>query len=388
MSLPNVLVLNRFLDDYLEIRQHTWQSTAGIFMQKSAQFKNLGNQVLSRMAGPFFASTPAQTEVKTEIQDDKTINSNICAALKNLFSSAETPDDWFNIIFELGAQARQAFQRSKKSLLCQALHAMRTYALCKLQEDEKSFLAYLEALRIEKEKLNNEILLTQKRGLLVDDLEAKRYALLYKMADLGDDETLFECVRLGLFQQYKFPPRESCHELSHARTLVTSPEVNIHKPWYYQKFYFHRYHDKRIKILKMESFDDFIDRAQKSGKLFIIASEPAEIVRESTPPSPAAASVHFSADLAPKLMRLNLTSMDGVTQSSWQPSNFSEDLSLEIIAADEESKEEYSNNNPLPSSSEITHSPRSNSIFVAHKPLPSSHNDQAQSPSLLNKGPN
>lgn len=314
MSLPDILVLNRFLDDYLEIRETTWNSTTETLLNAGTQIKDAGRQVLSKISASlptFFSSSSSSSSTQTkeeetaESQTNKKIKTNICHSFKTLFSEVKTIKDWIKIILDLGEQARKAQQRSKSSLLGQTLHAIRTYIIHHIH-NEAEFTAYILELRQKKEGLDQQIAQKQLKSRWVKNLIIERDTALYELADLGDDLAIFEAARFGLFNTLQFPLEETCHELSHTSELAPEPEINIYKPWYYQRNHFIRYHEDNIKPLRMESFGDFEQRALKKGKLIVKALDTSD-------------SSYSDASQAKKAIQLSINTEASPMQAAMKP---------------------------------------------------------------------
>lgn len=92
MSFPNIRVLNRFLADYIEIREPTWHSTSSLLMNKGNQLLSTGAQVLSKLSATLFSSSdsPIHEEEKIEKEDDQTAITSVCKALKGLLQKPKT----------------------------------------------------------------------------------------------------------------------------------------------------------------------------------------------------------------------------------------------------------------------------------------------------------
>jgi len=269
MSFPEIHVLERFLDDYIEMRQPTWHSTGSMLLQRGSQLISSSAHVLSLLTSAVFSSEESKTqeEEKGTEENDEAAITHVCEALKSAFKKAKNLGDWEKAVFDLGEEARKSLKRSKTSLFCQTLHAMRTYILEHLRQ-EKEFKDHLANYRKIKLTLDDRILEDQLKNLVVDSLEGKRSAALYNLADLGEPAAILECSRVGLFKHLLYPKRSMTHQLKSTRVLTRS-DVNIHMPWYYQENFYQRYHQQIILCIKTESFDDFKDRARKKGKLIV-----------------------------------------------------------------------------------------------------------------------
>lgn len=277
MPFPDHKILYRFLDDYAEIRTPDWHSYSSAALRLSTQLISSSAQAISKLSSIFLnAAEPAtHVEEKSEEQNDETFIKGICVALKTAIGKARTTKDWAKIAFDLGEEARRAMKRSyrKNSLFCQTLHAMRTYIIENLRHEHlteyKAIIAELNAekqtyiIRIEEEQLAN---------LSIEDSNTKLTAILYQLADLGDERAIFECARRGMFLTLPFPEKQAVHQLAHSHQLSTQ-EVNIHMPWYYQKNYYLRYLAQVISKIKMESWTDFTIRARSNGKLIATSTE-------------------------------------------------------------------------------------------------------------------
>ncbi len=151
---------------------------------------------------------------------------------------------------------------------------MRSYIISELQKEQEDKQAdynkNVAALKEQKKQLEVLIFNAKTKSQTVIDLTISRNSLLYQLADLNDEESIFECDERNLFKcfNYEFPAPQEWQELTYTRDLATISPINCYKPCCYQQNFFHMYHEKRIQPLKMERFDDFIKRAKEKGSLF------------------------------------------------------------------------------------------------------------------------
>ncbi|HSW70849.1 MAG TPA: hypothetical protein VLH77_02595, partial [Gammaproteobacteria bacterium] len=211
MAFPEVSVLLRFLNDYLEIRESTWHSMSATLVKSGTQLFNSGALVLSKLTSVFVSqdTNHAVKEEELEEEDDEKRIKSICTLLSEAIAKAgkaNTLDAWAKVTFDLGEEARKAtkrLKRSKISLFSQALHAMRSYAVALLQE-EANYPKCTAQFQTQLEGVKTQLYRDRRAGLAIAEFLTQRDKLRLNLADLGNDEAIFECVDAGLFQTLFF----------------------------------------------------------------------------------------------------------------------------------------------------------------------------------------
>ncbi len=109
MPFPDIDVLNRFLDDYLEIRQKEWSSPLGTVKSSLAPVVSSISNSLSASVSSFFSGATAAEHTTTAYQDDATLRTGLCESLKERFGNLENR-----------AAKRKNIARTGKKILCSA----------------------------------------------------------------------------------------------------------------------------------------------------------------------------------------------------------------------------------------------------------------------------
>lgn len=281
MSLPDLKVLNRFLDDYLEIRDEThWNSAMNAVADAGKQAYAKSAEVVSAMANslPFFSQASSTSQLlpqeEKEQLSDKERRSNECLKLKALFLQAKNVKDWIVILLQLGKDARKVFRESKSSLFGRTLHAIRTYLIAQIQS-EKDYLHYLETQETELDKIMHEIMHAKLHNLDCEHLEKARDELLYTLADCGHLKATILAATYNLFPDMTTPDKThyllaaSAPKLS-AFSQQPPSKINCYKPWYYQAewhVHFREVELSKIKEFTPETYKEFLQRAANNSPM-------------------------------------------------------------------------------------------------------------------------
>ncbi|VVC77309.1 hypothetical protein AQUSIP_26360 [Aquicella siphonis] len=255
MPLPNPRVFTAFLNEYLQFRRtHTWSSVQGILesLYRDNEVSKSGTcLVVNRM---FYA-------------DSDDLHSKLADKLQAV-------EGWVKLLTDLTKYG------TEQSMLSATIHAIRTYAIAKLQESDLAhdFNAYIDALRHEANEQEAGILrlMAEKKSKEeVDALIQVYHFNLIKLSQLGDTISTCKAMRAGLF------PNLLCPDLHRDAKLPKSKTLNENIPFYFQPnyFLFHYEFYYRSQDHLQISFEEF-ERRCEGGTNQILQAEPQ---KSSTP---------------------------------------------------------------------------------------------------------
>lgn len=248
MPLPNPRVFTAFLNEYLLFRRsHTWGSLSGLL------------EALYRDNETTKSGTCLVVNRKFYADSDKA-DSGISEDLK-------TVPGWVKLLTDL-------YQYStEQSMLSGTIHAIRTYAIAKIQESDlkDEFNAFVTELRRTSEEQEQGIirLMTERKSREEVDALTKAYHInLLKLTYLGDTVSACKAAREKLFPNLLFP------DLHRDAKLPKSKTLNENIPFYFQPNYFlfhYEFYYRSQEHLQI-SFEEF-ERRSEAGVNQIIEAE-------------------------------------------------------------------------------------------------------------------
>lgn len=250
MPLPNPKVLNAFLDQYIAIRQDTWSSAINSAVSSVAKYA-----------------------VGVDIQGDRI---NECEQLKIRFNNTKEIGEWIEIIHDLSKKAKEANHQiytSDSSLLCETLHAIRSYIVAIMKytpkskdtdstksEDitKKAFESVIEKLLDKIQKKSQKIRANQKRSAdpsSINELKEEKNRTLLMLANLNHQDSIFDAGELNLFDGLKFPGRNDKKLTSNDKV---NNSINPNIPWCYQRAFYFIFYEKHFFQHTKKAFKDFL----------------------------------------------------------------------------------------------------------------------------------
>jgi len=158
MPLPNAIIASAFIESYITIRKSTWK----LDVNDRDSIKN-----------------PEDPTVKHKI--------TICLALLEEFKKAKTFEDWIKILDEIYARERAEFDAQQnrfaiiravtyQPLAGETLHAVRTYLVSELKNEQKFKNFKIELLR-QKKDFEKDILWDEKNHTTQTEIDEKQKKL-------------------------------------------------------------------------------------------------------------------------------------------------------------------------------------------------------------------
>lgn len=279
MPFPDPNVLNKYLDDYIAIRDPYWHSIPKRLVDN---IKGSGKKFVSSLFTLTSVFQPAKPPLqKPEYQTDSMKRIDMCADLKNQFRSAKEMNDWITILYELGNKGRILVDKKKwyspDPLCSYTLNAIRSHISYELTSDAELNKLYDEVilkLYERKTSIKKSIYSSQKKGLEIDKLEEEHNTILYHLSDLNDDKAIFDGVKLGLFANFLHPEKPS----------YAGATYNFHKPWCYQTNYFQKYQEdlQNGRLANISQGQEVEDVHAAISSLSLVNSEDATLAASAT----------------------------------------------------------------------------------------------------------
>lgn len=317
MPLPDPSAACNFIDHYLKIRYQTHNSSSG-------KIKRLGETAcsfLTSSASALFSTFASPSEEKETVPPIGP--QEICLRLKQKFlmvkeieGQEEKVRHWVKILFLLRKEAQEAFNRSwLGSLLCETLHAICTYIINALKDEE----IFQSALLNYKNRLDPYIPFDacgpmRLKDISIKDLDQEHQNILCNLADMGEKEAIIACIGLDSYKKLPLPSEEKTEYCLQNNGEVKAIPLDKEIPFCYQKEYFFIYYNQHSSTIKM-TFEQFIG-------LQSIPKEEDEFVHVQILPKPALLSDFFSPNKQNQQNTISINNASGslTNQSGQGPS--------------------------------------------------------------------
>lgn len=260
MPLPCPQVLEDMFDLYEKIREPDRTSLLG-------RVKN----TMEKIAYSYFSKKEPTFEKIEQIRKD------IMALVKLIKVKEDNNkfDIWISLIFTLGLKAKEAQElkyfpdEESESLFCETLHAMRSYIISSLSNNDveickKKFAQYIEALQQATKKIHEafEDAVKYDNGRNADEYLKKYHENILRLAFLEDKNAIIVARKAGLLDYLNVYQNE---KLLH-KYKMSPNHANSFIPFCLQRNFFETLYHHEYQSVHHITFKDFESRAvKKSG---------------------------------------------------------------------------------------------------------------------------